>query len=81
MTTTIPISGLNHAACTLAWSSFALPLLGLHVDLPTGLLAGDLHVMPVSLALAGWDFHPLGNNNEFHGLPPNPKGSNLALAR
>ena len=33
LTTTIHISGLNHAACILAPSSSVLPLLGVHVGL------------------------------------------------
>jgi hypothetical protein len=39
MSTTIIISGLNHAACMLVPSSSVLPLLGLHVEVPTDLLA------------------------------------------
>jgi len=39
LTTTIHISGLNHAACLLAHSSFVLPLLGWHVEFVTDLLA------------------------------------------
>ena len=39
LTTTIHISGLNHAACLLAPSSFVLPLLGWHVEFTTDLLA------------------------------------------
>ena len=38
-TTTLHISGLHHAAYILVPSSFALPLLGLHVDFTTDLLA------------------------------------------
>ena len=38
-TTSIPFSRLNHAACILAPSSSVLPLLGLHVDFATDLLA------------------------------------------
>ena len=37
--TTIHISGLNHAACILAHSSFVLPLLGWHVEFAPDLLA------------------------------------------
>lgn len=37
--TTIKISGLNNAACILDSSSFVLPLLGLHVEFTTDLLA------------------------------------------
>jgi hypothetical protein len=38
-TTTLHISGLNHAASILVPSSFALPLLGVHVDVTPDLLA------------------------------------------
>ena len=39
LTTTLHLSGLNHAACLLAHSSFVLPLLGWHVECATDLLA------------------------------------------
>jgi len=39
LSTTIHISGLNHAACILALSSFVLPLLGWHVEFAPDLLA------------------------------------------
>ena len=39
-TTTIHISGLHHAACFLVPSSFVRPLLGVHVECTTDLLAG-----------------------------------------
>jgi hypothetical protein len=39
LSTTIPISGLNHAACLLASSSSVRPLLGVHVDVTSDLLA------------------------------------------
>jgi hypothetical protein len=39
MSTTIHISGLNHAACVLVPSSSVRPLLGLHVEVTTDLLA------------------------------------------
>jgi hypothetical protein len=39
VTTTLPISGLNDAACLLAPSSFVRPLLGWHVEFATDLLA------------------------------------------
>ena len=39
MSTTILISGLNHAACMLVPSSSVLPVLGLHVEVTTDLLA------------------------------------------
>jgi hypothetical protein len=37
--TTIPISGLKHAACILAPSSSVLPLPGVHVEVASNLLA------------------------------------------
>ena len=39
LSTTILISGLNHAACLLVPSSSVLPLLGVHVEVTTDLLA------------------------------------------
>src|SRR5262245_8455158 len=39
LTTTIPIAGLNDAACLLAHSSFVRPLLGCHAECTTDLLA------------------------------------------
>ena len=39
LSTTIHISGLYHAACLLAHSSFARPLLGWHVEFAPDLLA------------------------------------------
>ena len=39
MSTTLHISGLNHAACMLVPSSSVLPLLGLHVEVTPDLLA------------------------------------------
>jgi hypothetical protein len=39
LSTTIRISGLDHAACLLVPSSSILPLLGVHVEFPTDLLA------------------------------------------
>ena len=39
LSTTLHISGLNHAACILAHSSFVLPLLGWHVEFAPDLLA------------------------------------------
>jgi hypothetical protein len=39
LTTTLPISGLHHAACILVPSSFVRPLLGVHVEFTTDLLA------------------------------------------
>ena len=39
LSTTILISGLDHAACILAPSSSVLPVLGVHVEFATDLLA------------------------------------------
>ena len=39
LSTTILISGLNHAACLFVPSSSILPLLGVHVEFTTDLLA------------------------------------------
>jgi len=39
LTTTIPISGLDHTACALVFSSSRRPLPGLPVEFTTGLLA------------------------------------------
>jgi hypothetical protein len=39
LTTTLPISGLHHAACVLVPSSFVRPLLGVHVECTPDLLA------------------------------------------
>ena len=39
LSTTIPISGLHHAACILVPSSSVRPLLGVHVDITPDLLA------------------------------------------
>ncbi len=39
VTTTLHISGLNHAACLLAPSSSVLPLLGMHVEVAPDRLA------------------------------------------
>ena len=72
-TTTIHISGLNHAAYTLVPSSFALPLPGLHVDFTTDPLAKLLS----GGTCTSHGAHPLGNNNQFHGIAPNSKVSGL----
>ena len=70
LSTTILISGLHHAACILVPSSSVRPLLGVHVDVTPDLLA--------KLSSGGTcttGSHPLGNNNQFHGLSPNSKVS------
>jgi hypothetical protein len=72
MTTTRPISGLHHAACTLAPSSFVRPLPGRHVDVPPDLLA---QLWSGGTGTTG--AHPRGHNNQFHGFPPNSKVSGL----
>src|SRR5437667_8321985 len=73
LSTTILISGLHHAACILAPSSFVPPLLGVHVEFATDRLAklwsGGTCTVPGA--------HPLGNNNQFHGFSPTPKVSGL----
>jgi hypothetical protein len=74
MTTTICISELNDAACTLATSGFAPPLLA---STRTSLLACSLNFGQVGLGQNTCP-HPLGNNNEFHALTLNPNASGLA---
>ena len=69
LTTTILFSGLNHAACLLATPGFVRPLTGRHAG---SLLTGWLGISQVGLE-AHWTRHPLGNNNQFHGLSPNSK--------
>ena len=71
MSTTIHISGLNDAACLLATPGFVRPLAGRHAG---SLLTGWLGVSQVGLAHCA---HPLGNNNQFHGVSSNPKVSGL----
>jgi hypothetical protein len=66
------ISGLNDTACSLAPSSFGLPLPDLPVDFTIDLLAklwssGTFTVCD----------HPLGNNIEFHELASNPNNLDL----
>ena len=74
MTTKMCISELNDAACTLAPSGFAPPLLA---STRTSLLACSLNFGQVGLGQNSCP-HPLGNNNEFHALTPNPNASGLA---
>src|SRR3989442_11237791 len=71
LTTTIHISGLNHAAYLLATPGFVRPLAGRHAG---SLLTCWLDVSQVGLAHGA---HPLGNNNPFHGVTSNPKVSGL----
>jgi hypothetical protein len=73
MTTTMCISELNDAAYTLAPSGFEPPLLA---STRTSLLACSLDFGQVGLGHNSCP-HPLGNNNEFHALTPNPNASGL----
>jgi len=70
--TTLHISGLNHAACLLAYSSSVLPLLGVHVE-----LAPDRLARRSSGGTCTYGAHPLGTNNQFHEIALNPKVSGL----
>src|SRR5215471_6163816 len=72
LTTTLPISGLNDAACLLAPSSFVRPLLGWHVE-----FAPDLLARRSSGGNCTDRTHPLGNNNQFHEITLNSKVSGL----
>jgi hypothetical protein len=72
LSTTIHISGLNHAACVLATPGFVRPLAGRHAG---ALLTGWLDVSQVGLEPYG--SHLLGNNNQFPGFSPIPKVSGL----
>jgi hypothetical protein len=72
LTTTIHISGLTHAACLLAPSSFVRPLLGWHVEFTPDLLARR-----ESGGNCTDRTHPLGNNNQFHEITLNSKVSGL----
>src|SRR5262249_29398335 len=71
LTTTLSISGLHHAAYVLATPSFVRPLTGRHVG---SLLTRWLNLSQVGLASCA---HPLGSNNQFHGVTPNSKVSGL----
>ncbi len=71
LSTTIPISGLNHAAYLLATPGFVRPLAGRHAG---SLLTCWLDVSQVGLAHGA---HPLGNDNPFHGVTSTPKVSGL----
>jgi|GEM_PF-6625044 len=73
LSTTLPISGLNHAACILVPSSSVRPWLGVHVDITPALLARLWSGGTCTVSGS----HPLGNNNQFHGFAPNSKVSGL----
>jgi hypothetical protein len=70
--TTLHISGLDHAACLFACSSFVLPSLGLHVE-----LAPDRLARRSSGGTCACGAHPLGNINPFHEIALNSKVSGL----
>src|SRR5438094_91020 len=61
LTTTLPMSGLNHAASLLAPSSFVRPWLGWHVA-----CAPDRLARRSSGGTCTTGAHPLGNNNPLH---------------
>lgn len=75
MTTTIHFSGLYHTAYILVPSGLGLPLRGLPSDFATD---------PQATLWSGGTFpnllqdHPLGNINQFHGISPNSKISDLS---
>src|SRR5436190_9592515 len=76
LTTTIHISGLNHAACLLATPGSVRPLTGRH--------AGALPTCWRDVSQVGWEpsgSHPLRNTNQFHGVFPHSQGFGLTLAR
>jgi len=68
--TTLPFSGLDHAACILIPSSAVRPLLGVHVDVTSDLLARLWAGRTCTIGS-----HPRGNNNQLHGMSPNSKVS------
>ena len=72
LTTTLHLSGLNHAAYLLAHSSFVRPLLGWHVE-----CAPDRLARRESGGTCTTGAHPPGNNHPFHGVTSNPKVSGL----
>ena len=72
-TTTLHIAELHHAAYILVPSSFARPLLGVHVDFTSDLLAK----LWSGGTCTSHGVHPLGTNNQFHGISPNSKVSGL----
>ena len=65
-------SGLDHAACLLIPSRSVRPLLGVHVEVTSDLLARLWSGGTCTLGS-----HPLGNNNPLHGMSPNSKVSGL----
>src|SRR5262249_13381861 len=72
LSTTLPISGLHHAACILATPGSVRPLTGRH--------AGSLRIGWLGVHQVGFEpygSHPLGNNNPFRGISPIPKVSGL----
>ncbi len=71
LSTTLHLSGLNHAACLLATPGSVRPLAGRHA---ASLLTCGLDVRQVGFARCA---HPLGNINQFHGFSPNSKVSGL----
>ena len=75
MTTTIHFSGLYHTAYILVPSGSGLPLRGLPADFATDLLAKLLSDGTFPNLLQD---HPLGNINQFHGISPNSKISDLS---
>ena len=72
LSTTLPVSGLYHAACVLAPPGSIRPLAGRHAG---AFLTGWRGVDQGGLEPC--DSHPLGNRNQFHGFAPNPKVSSL----
>ena len=70
--------GVNHAACTLAPSGAShTPLLEMHADFTTDLLAGLWSGGTRSIS----EPHPLGNNSEFHPALRKSLRLGLRLAR
>jgi hypothetical protein len=70
LTTTLPISGLHHAASLRATPGSVRPLTGRHAG---SLLTCWRDVSQMGLAPRG--SHPLGNNHPLHGIAPNAKVS------
>jgi hypothetical protein len=69
LTTTIHISGLNDAACFLTTPGFTHPIPAMHAgSFPTGWLG----ISRVGFEPCAAGSHPLGHDNEFHELSPNP---------